>query len=68
MNYIMIIQASTNQGWDLSTGRILTFYNLRKLFHFAMYYSSKNDVLIRVYIRNNWLHSFVNGKEIWNAY
>lgn len=68
MNYIVIIQASEYQGWDLSTGRILKFYNLRKLFHFAKYYSSKHDVLIRVYIRNNWLYSFVNGKEIWNGY
>lgn len=70
MNYVVIIPSSktVGRGWDMSNCRIIRFRNFKKLFYFAMYYSLKHDVLIRVYIRNNWQHTYCDGNEIWNCF
>ena len=70
MNYVVIIPSSktVGKGWDISKCRIIRFRNFKKLFYFARYYSRIHDVLIRVYICNNWQHTYCEGVEIWNCF
>ena len=54
-------------GWN-GPEKTLTFYNKRKLDFFLRYYSSKYDVLIKVYYMGEWIESYHKGKDIWNCY
>ena len=66
--YIAEIVFTGDNGWDVSKTVSLPFKNPNKCRYFASYYSSKNDVLIRLYDGNWFFESFVGGKEIWNAF
>lgn len=56
------------KGWNKYSDCILTFKNERRFLFFAKYYTSKNDVLIKVYHLGQWVASYCNGEEIWNCY
>ena len=66
--YIVKIIFSGVNGWDDNTAVILPFKNPKKCCYFARYYTSKNDVLIKLFRNTWWFASYVGGKEIWNDF
>lgn len=59
---------SGNNGWDLTKSKNIRFKSELRAEYFSIYYTAKNDCLIRYYTMGQWLASYCNGREIWNAY
>lgn len=56
------------KSWDGGVIGSLRFKNKKRLNHFSVYYTNKVDCLIRVYWDNEWMCSYLKGKDIWNRW
>lgn len=66
MKYVVEIVSSGSNGWEVKNSSRLYFNSKSRLLYFAKYYSFKHDVLLRLYVGNCWVASYVHGGEIWN--
>lgn len=55
-------------GWDVKNASRIYFHSERRFLYFVKYYSSKHQVLIRLYVNSWWFASYVHGNEIWNDF
>lgn len=65
---ILEIIPSGYNGWDLSKAKTITFHNKMKAEFFSLYYTKKNDCLVRYYTGGLWLATYCKGKQIWNCF